>query len=161
MSQNIAYKCGNLNNEKIEFRINSLSSLNKKAGKQYVAAKYQLIRNGDIILSFNAYKHNKTLFILADNETPNPSSNQVLFSIPQNELIKLDLGTSGKMNLILKKYMILNGVSFYNYEASSSNSNNNLSEIIFDSNLDISEISISKDKSKCSCTKPNITIRLK
>ena len=66
------------------------------------------------------------------------------------------------MTLMLNKFYSINDQDFYIYHVSSmNNSHCTIGQMIFDKNLDISEIQLKTKTSNCNCTKKKIVIKLK
>ena len=125
--------------------------------------KFELFNGSNKLTSFFLYKFKGNLFILDETSTElNHAKDQVLFSFPHQESYKVNIpGFMEKSTLVLFNFTTINGMSFYKYDVMSSKSDFNILELIFDRDLDISEMKCSYLGSTCSFTKANITIRLR
>lgn len=128
-----------------------------------VIQKFELVNGSDKLASFFLYKFKGKLFILEGTSTMlNHTKDKVLFSIPHQESYSINVpGFLEKSALVLLNFTTINGVSFFKYDVMSSKTDFNFLELIFDKDLDISELKFSYKGSTGSFTKANITIRLR
>lgn len=128
-----------------------------------VIQKFDLLNGTDNLVSFFLYKFKGNLYILDGTSTKlNHTKDQILFSLPHQESYNINVpGFMEKSALVLLNFTTINGVSFYKYDVMSSSDDFKILELIFDKDLDISELKFSHNGSTGSFTKANITIRLR
>jgi hypothetical protein len=163
LSQKLKYKCTSPKGKTSSILVTPASQPLNYLGKDIYINKVDVNLGPESVASFYSYKYNNNLYVLDKNCSKlNPSKDPVLFSIPYKETFRLNLPeVFENAGFLLLKYTSINGEKFYKYEVSSQNSNFKTSEIIFDKDLDINELKFSAKGHSCSCTKSNITIRLR
>jgi len=161
--QKVEYKC--ISNGKSAARIKVTRAegpLDYQKSKIYIT-KYEAFVGKELATSFYLYKHNGKLYVLgASSSKLNPTTDPILFSQPHQGSYSLNLnGIFEETASVLLNYTSINGESFYKYDVMSPKKQTNITELIFDKNMDINELKITASNSNCCCTKSNITIRLR
>ena len=164
-SQKLSYnfKSSNGSNQNTHLIVTPSSKPLRYLNTNIMIQKFDLVHSSEKLMSFFLYKFKGKLYILDGASTKlNHTKDQVLFSIPHQESYAINV--SGFMEnsvLALLNFTTINGVSFYKYDVMSSKSDFNILELIFDKDLDISEMKFSYHGHSGSFTKANITIKLR
>jgi hypothetical protein len=163
LGQNLEYKCRALAGKNIFLDVTPGSKPLMYNNKKVYLNKFSLSHGNSEAISFYLYKYLDKLFILDHTATSlNHAKDQVLFSVPHLQSYKLDIaGFLENSTTVLNKFITINGNSFYTYSILSPDNKLQVTEIIFDKNLDISELKITSGANLCVCTRANITIRLR
>lgn len=165
ISQNTdKYKCTKLDKKTVELVVTSPKSAMKYLGKDVFLTKYELKYSGKAISSFFTYKFNSKLYYLDGDKTSlNHSKDPVLFDLPNRGYYTIkQAGIFEGVTLLYDKMLDINNYVLYFYKVNTtSTAPIQISEIVFDKNLAISEIKLKSNQGTCSCTKSNITITLK
>lgn len=163
LGQNLEYKCRALAGKNIFLDVTPGSKPLTYNSKKVYLNKFTISHGNSEAISFYLYKYLDKLFILDYKATSlNHSTNQVLFSIPHQQSYNIDIaGFLENSTTVLNKFATINGNSFYTYSILSPNKKLQVTELIFDNNLDINELKITSGANLCVCTKANITIRLR
>jgi hypothetical protein len=157
------YSCKTANGSLAKLIVTPSSKPLSYQNTNVVINKYDLTLGKNLVSSFYLYKFANKLHVLEGTAGKlNHTKDQVLFSIPHQESYRLNVpGLLDKSALVLMNYTTINGVSFYKYDVMSSKAEFNINQLIFDKDLDINELKFTAQESSCSCTKANITIRLR
>jgi hypothetical protein len=163
LGQNLEYKCKALSGNKIFLDVMPGAKPLIYNKKKVFLNKFTLSDGKTEAISFYLYKYLDKLFILDHAAASlNHTKDQVLFSVPHLQSYKLDIaGFLENSTTVLNKFITINGNSFYTYSILGPNNKLQVTEIIFDKNLDINELKITSGSNLCVCTKANITIRLR
>jgi len=164
-SQNTdTYNCTKLDNQTVELDINSPKTAIKYLGKDVFITKYELKLSGQTISTFFTYKYNSKLYYLDGDKTSlNHTKDPVLFDLPNRGYYLINQsGVFEGVQLLFDRMLDINNYVLYFYKVNTnSTASIQLSEIVFDKNLAISEIKLKSNQGDCSCTKSNIKITLK
>lgn len=161
--QKLEYNCKS--NENLSVSVNvtpALQPLDYQKKKIYIV-KYEISAGSQRAASFFIYKYESKLYVLDGSSFKlNPSIDPVLFSYPHQNSYELSLsGIFENTASTLLNYTTINGVSFYKYNIMSPKKSLNITELIFDKNMDINEMKIASGNATCSCTKSNVIIKLR
>ncbi len=161
--QKLEYNCKSSENLSMSINVTpALRPLDYQTKKIYIV-KYDISSETQGSVSFFLYKYDSKLYVLDGSSTKlNPSQNQVLFSKPHEGSYSLNLGGMFEnTTLALLNFTTINGESFYKYQVMSAKKGLNITELIFDKNMDINEMKITSGNATCSCTKSNVIIKLR
>lgn len=162
--ESLAYDCKKLENEIVKINITQALKPLDYQGKKVYIIQYELMVGIESIAKFFTYKFNNKLYILDGSVTKiNHSKDQVLFDLPQQNYYPVKLsGNMSNMDMMLEKFYSINDEDFYIYKPGRpSTTPYEISKLIFDKRLNISEIEIKSKTSSCTCTKKRIIIKLK
>jgi hypothetical protein len=162
--EKIAYDCKKINNKVVSVIVTPAAKPLPYLGKNVFISKYEINVEGQSIIKFFLYKFNNKQYILDGNNTKlNHTIDQVLFDLPQRNSYTIRLsGALAKLDLMLEKFYSINDEDFYIYKSTStSGTTYEISKLIFDKRMIISELELKSATSSCTCTKKKIIIRLK
>ncbi len=160
----VSYKCVSQNKLNIKINIIKPSKSVLYNGKNIYIYRYIIVNLKDTLASFSTYKFDNKLLI-ADKKliSPDPTNNQVIFELPKKKYVPIKLsGILSDFNLRFDRYLSINNSDFYYYSVYTTLKNKvKLTSIIFDHNLDMTELKFEHvDIKSCQCTKSGIVVKL-
>lgn len=163
IGQKLEYTCKSNNGLRVSLSVTPGSKPLNYLKTQVIIYKYDLQIANEANHSFYIYKYKNNLYLLDGFATKlNHTKDQSLFSIPHRSTYSLNLnGVLENGILGLSNFTTINGQTFYKYSLSAERNELFLSEIFFDSNLNITELDFNSNGKLCSCTKSNVIVKLR